>query len=141
MVKNDIYKGFAPHKQEEYEREIASTYGKQVVQECEQMVKGWSKDEWGRVQAELTSIHEEIARHMAKGPGCPDVQAQIARHRDWLNRFYECGAERHLGVALQYATHPDFIESYKKFLGHEQGGEFMYQAVKIYCEKEKGIID
>lgn len=137
MADKDLYKGFAPQKQEEYEQEIVAKYGKNVVQETKDKTSAWSTEEWGRVQEELKSIHDEISKHIAKGPTCPEVQAQIARHRAWLNRFYVCGPERHLGVAQFYASHPDFIENYKKFLGYEQGAEFMYQAIKFYCEHEK----
>lgn len=136
MADKNLYKGIAPQKQQEYEREIAEKHGKKVVQETTQRVSGWSEQELARIQEELTAIHNEIAQHIAKGPGCLEVQAQIARHRAWLNNFYECGAERHLGVAEHYRSHPDFIENYKKFLGREQGAEFMYQAIKLYCENE-----
>ncbi len=136
MADKDLYKGFASEKQQEYEREIAKKYGKKVVHETKEKTRKWSDQEWSKVQEELTAIHDGIAKYIAKGPGCPEVQAQIARHRAWLNNFYECGPERHLGVAEHYRSHPDFIENYKKFLGHEQGAEFMYQAIKLYCENE-----
>lgn len=136
MADKDVYKGLTPQKQEEYEGEIAQKYGDEVVQETQRKVGEWSADDWGRAQDELASIHAEIAKFIDQGPACAEVQVQIARHRAWLNKFYECGAERHLGVADFYRSHPDFVENYKKFLGYEQGAEFMYQAIKFYCEQE-----
>jgi hypothetical protein len=88
------------------------------------------------VQQELAEIHEEIASNMDKGYDSQEVQAAIARHRAWLNNFYDCSDEVHLGLGKMYVSDPRFAENYKKFLHDENGAEFMYQAIKYYCEKK-----
>lgn len=135
MGNDELYRGFSKEKQEDYEREVAEQYGTAALEESRRRIKDFSKQDWERIQGELRSIHEAIADHMPKGFDSPEVQEQIARHRRWLNNFYDCGDDMHLGLGNLYRTHPDFIENYKKFLHNEDGAEFMYQAIKYYCEQ------
>ena len=134
MKHDDLYKGFDKKKQEAYEQEITEKYGTIILEESRKRTKDFSSQDWDRVQGELRSIHEAIVKNMDKGFDSPEVQEQIVRHRRWLNHFYECGDEMHLGLGNLYRSHPDFIKNYKKFLGNEDGAEFMYQAINYYCE-------
>jgi DNA-binding transcriptional MerR regulator len=141
MTNDDLYKGFDEKKQKEYEKEIEDKYGQneegaRMIAQSKERVKNFSKEDWQKVQDELKSIHEEITANYDKGPQSHEVQTQIARHRAWLDQFYTCDDKHHIGLGELYRTHPDFIENYKKFLGHEDGAEFMYQAIKYYCEHE-----
>ena len=136
MSNDDLYKGFDEKKQKEYEQEIAAKYGQKVVDESNARVAHFTKEDWDRVQGELKSIHEEIGASWDKGPESPEVQAAIARHREWLQLFSECSDERHLGLGEMYVADERFRKNYNKFLGHEGGAEFMRDAIKYYCKKK-----
>lgn len=141
MTNDDLYKGFDEKKQKEYEKEIEDKYGQteegaRVIAQSKERVSKLGKDGMQKVQDELKKIHEEIAANMDKGFDSPEVQAAIARHRAWLENFYDCTDEIHLGLGKMYTEHPDFRENYKKFLHDENGAEFMYQAIKYYCENK-----
>ena len=97
-------------------------YGTVALEESRRRTKDFSRQDWDRIQGELRSIHEAIAASMDKGFDSPEVQEQIARHRQWLSHFYDCGAEMHLGLGELYRTHPGFIKNYKKFLGRRGRG-------------------
>jgi DNA-binding transcriptional MerR regulator len=139
MSNDDLYKGFDEKKQKEYEKEIEDKYGKspegaKMIAQSKERVAKMGKEGMQKVQEELKSIHEEIAANMDKGYDSPEVQAAIARHRAWLNNFYDCNDQVHLGLGKMYMEHPDFRENYKKFLHDENGAEFMYKAIEYYCK-------
>jgi len=136
MTNDDLYRGFDEKKQKEYEAEVAAKYGQKVVDESKARVKDFTSADWDRVQGELASIHAEIADHWDQGPESPEVQAAIARHRAWLQTFGECNDERHRGLGEMYVADERFRTNYRKFLGHEDGAEFMRDAIIFYCKKD-----
>jgi len=136
MKDDELYRGFDEKKQKEYEQEIAAKYGQKVVDQSNARVKDFTKADWDRVQDELKSIHDEISANWDKGPESPEVQVAIARHREWLTIFSTCDDERHLGLGEMYVADERFRENYKKFLGHEDGAEFMRDAIRHYCRKK-----
>jgi DNA-binding transcriptional MerR regulator len=116
MTNGDLYKGFDEKKQKEYEKEIEDKYGQteegaRMIRQSKERVAKMGKEGMANVQQELAEIHEEIASNMDKGYDSQEVQAAIARHRAWLNNFYDCSDEVHLGLGKMYVSDPRFAKS------------------------------
>jgi multidrug efflux pump subunit AcrB len=139
MTNDDLYKGFDEKKQKEYEKEIEEKYarteeGARMIVQSKERVARLGKEGMKKVMDELKAIHEEIAANMDKGYDSPEVQAAIDRHRAYLENFYDVSDQMHINLGKMYVSDPRFVENYKKFLHNENGAEFMYQAIKYYCE-------
>ncbi len=81
--------GFTPEQAERFRREAAE----QWVRSSEQKLRKLSKAEWEAVGAEGEAINRALAPLVSTStPGGPEVQALVARHHAWIERFFEAPA-------------------------------------------------
>lgn len=111
----DLFKGFAPEKQAEYEDWLVERYGGDIRQDIE------------RSKAKLSSLDSEsMAARIAEGeeagkalaeafrtgakPDDPANAPLLARHHAWIEAMWDrdCSSEAYAGMADLYLDHPDF---------------------------------
>lgn len=132
MKDEELYKGFTPEQAQRYRREASQSYGEERVQTTEERIRGWGNEKWEAVKAEMGAATQAIAALMERGPGDPEVQAQVARHHAVIEQFYPAPAEVYSGLAQTYTDHPEFRAFYEKI--RPGLAEFMRAGMEYYIE-------
>jgi DNA-binding transcriptional MerR regulator len=141
MKDEDLYKGFAPEKQAEYEDWLVDNYGDGMrarIETSKQAMKGWSKADWQAFQDELEANEAAIARAMADGhPPDGDAAMKImAKHYAWVAKAWgrKPEAEAFKGLGQLYLSHPDFTARYE---ARAKGlAEYLAAAMAAYADSE-----
>lgn len=120
MKDKDLYQGFAPEKQAEYEAWLIDRYGDKARAEIDHgkaMMKGWTADDGAGFKAEIEAIEAGLAQAMADGlpPDSASVSGLVRRHHAWVARSWKAPPTReaYLGLAAMYGDHPDFRARYE----------------------------
>lgn len=120
MKDKDLYQGFAPEKQAEYEAWVVDRHGETAradIEHSKAMMKGWSASDAAGHQAEVEGIEAGLARAMADGlpPDSAAVGDLMQRHHAWVARSWKAPPTReaYLGLAAMYGDHPDFRARYE----------------------------
>lgn len=141
MKDNDIYYGFKPEKQDEYEQywiDKGAASKEQIIKGKERL-KQWSKADWQRLMREGEDINALLVKAIENGlkPGSAAVQELVVRHYEMIKLFWEpeikADKERYSGLGLFYIGHDEMKKYYDKF--HPQLAEFLAQAIKVFAEK------
>lgn len=106
------------HDQNRYEDEARERWGDtEAYRESSRRTKGYSADDWRKINAELEGIEAGLAAAMAEGhaPGDPramDLAEAARRHIDrW---YYPCSHAMHVALAEMYLADPRFENHYEK---------------------------
>ena len=117
---SDLYKGFAPEKQAEYEAYIVEQYGEGARPHIEAGRKRWaelSPDELQAHMNELAAVEADLAAAAGSGvaPDDPLLDPVLARHHAWVGAAWAGppSAEAYTGLGSLYASHPDFVARYE----------------------------
>lgn len=141
MDNEDLYKGFAPEKQAEYEAWLEERYGGDMancIAASKTHVKAWSKADWRRQAEEGEGIELAFAdalRHGAPADSAA-VQALAGRWADWVGRAWgrRPTREAFVGLAQLYQAHPDFRSRYES---RADGlTEYLAEAMRLFAERE-----
>ncbi len=132
MKDEELYEGFSKEQIERYKREAREMYDPKLVEESEKRVRRMSKAEWQAVKAEGDEVTRGLAALMDRDPADPDVQALVARHHAWIERFYPAGAELYRGLGRLYAEHPEFRATYDRYAPGL--ADFLCAAMACYAE-------
>jgi len=121
MDDKDLYKGFAPEKQAEYEDWLVDRYGGNMRRKIDE-----SRAAFDRLGAEaMRAALEEggkaemgLVEHFRAGDAPEDetVAPALERHRAWIGRMWgnkECPPASYGGMADLYREHPDFRARYE----------------------------
>src|SRR5215469_8091217 len=89
MSDEDLYKGFAPEKQAEYEAQLIDRFGEQArasIEASKVALKSWSKADWERSGREHAEVEAGMGKALADGlpADSEPVQALIRRHHAWV---------------------------------------------------------
>lgn len=134
MTDEELYEGFSRGKAMRYQQEAREMYDPAVVEETEKKLRKLSKAEWEVIKAEGDAITRELAALMERAaPEDPEVQAVIARHHAWIERFFRAPADVYRGLAKGYAGHPEFRAFYDHYA--EDLADFLSAAMHIYAER------
>ena len=131
----EYYKGFSDEKIEEYRKEVKERWGEKTLKDSEERVTKMGKKKFAALQAEGGKIFQAIASNMAKGPGSPAVQAEVAKWQAWLENFSHYSDEAVLGLGRAYSQDPRFAAFFEKF-GEGVPG-FLTQAIEYYAAHRK----
>ena len=141
MKDEDLYKGFAPEKQAEYEAQIIDRFGEEgraSIEASKTAMKGWSKADWERQGGEYADIESGLGRALADGLPADSqaVRALIRRHHAWVAAMWNRTPSRdaYTGLGQLYADHPDFRARYEAV----QPGlaEYLVSAMSAFAETE-----
>ncbi len=134
MTDEELYAGFSQEQIERYKREAREKYGEQIVEESERRVKQMPKSHWEAINAEGDDATQKIAALAKAGrkPEDPEVQAQVARHFQWITNFWQPNAESYAGLGRLYAENDEFRAHYEKYMPGM--ADFMAAAMQHYSE-------
>lgn len=120
MADCDIYKGFAPAKQAEYETWLGDRFGdearRQISAGKQRMSFLTASDMKAELQ-ELEKIEGELADAFrgATAPDDPSLASLVQRHHAWIAKSWgkPPNRESYEGLGQLYAEHPDFRARYE----------------------------
>ena len=140
MNDKDLYHGFAPEKQAEYEEWLVDNYGEGMRESIEQSkaaVAAVGKDGMAAALARGEAAEAELAEQFLAGtePGATELDPLFDRHRAWVSRMWdrECGREGYAGMADMYLAHPDFRTHFDK--RGEGFTDWLTTAMKAYAAR------
>ena len=120
MRDSELYKGFSPEKQAEYEDWLVERYGpamRQLIDGSRVKLESLGPDDQKDRLAELATIETALADTMRAGTPAADpaVEPILIRHRKWVSSMWNqhCGPTTYAGLADLYSTHPDFRSRYE----------------------------
>ena len=119
MKDNEIYQGFEPEKQAEYEAYILRHYGEDARRHIEagrRRMSQMSPQEMQAHMAELAAVEADLAKAIeaAVAPDDPLLDPVLSRHHAWVAAAWGSSpsAEAYSGLGNLYASHPDFVARY-----------------------------
>jgi DNA-binding transcriptional MerR regulator len=139
MKDDEMYLGFDPKKQAEYEQQAIDRWGepaREHIAESKRRTKDWKKEDFDRVKRDYDDLHRAFAAAIDRGltPECQEVQALVTRHCTVVNRFWTPNRASYIGLGRTYCEHPDFR---KQYAGYHLGlAEYLAEAMKVYAERE-----
>src|SRR5690606_37982495 len=117
MKHADLYEGFAPEKQEEYENWLIERYGGDMRERIDQGRAKYAKlsdAEKKKVMQELAEIEADLAESFRRKipADSPALALVLERHRGWVAYMWDrpCPPQAYTGLADLYLAHPDFRE-------------------------------
>lgn len=139
MKGDEMYLGFDPKKQAEYEREAIERWGESArkhIEESKRRTKDWTKEDFERVKQDYDELHHAFAKALSKGaaPETAEVQSLVKRHFEVVSRFWTPTRESYIGLGQTYGEHPNFRKLYDGY--HPKLAEFMAKAMNVFAEKE-----
>ena len=140
MTDKDLYHGFAPEKQAEYEEYLIDRLGERAREGIEA-----SKAHWGKLRKEdMQAALEEggmaemvLVERFRSGDAidAPGVAPALDRHRAWVSRMWarECPPQTYGSMADLYSSHPDFRARYE---AHGEGfTDWLAEAMRAYAAR------
>lgn len=129
----ELYEGFAPEEVEAMKREVDAKYDPKVVAESRRRVREMTKGEWAAMKQEGDAVCRELAARIGEDPASAEVQALVARHHAWIEKFYSCGAQMYRGLGEMYVADPRFRGYYESY--GEGLAEFLRAGMDVYAER------
>jgi DNA-binding transcriptional MerR regulator len=136
MKDQDLYKGFAPEKQEEFEQYLVGRYGKPAqdkIEESRRRMKDWKKEKYEAVAKEGDEVLRGLVGEMRKGraPDHPDVQKLIELHYRWVCHYWTPNRAAYTGLGRLYVEHPEFRKFYEPY--HPELVGYLAEGMRIYA--------
>ncbi len=120
MNDKDLYRGFAPETQAEYESWVIDRHGDGARAEIDHgkaVMKDWKAGDFADMKAEGEAIEAALADALRDGlpPDSVAVTAIMRRHHAWISRTWKSPPTREafIGLAAMYGDHPDFRSHYE----------------------------
>jgi len=139
MKEDEMYLGFDPKKQAEYEREAIERWGepaRQQIKESKRRTKNWTKGDYEKVKQDYDELHRAFTAALSSGlsPESDEAQALVRRHYAVVDRFWTPKRESYIGLGRTYCEHPDFRKLHDSC--HPKLAEYLAEAMKIYADRE-----
>lgn len=116
MAATDMYRGFAPEKQAEYETYLINRYGDAArvsIDAGNNRLAAMSREEVQARLDEMLAIGGDLAGAFKAGVQADDpaLDPVLARHYEWIAAAWSKtpSAEAYAGLGELYASHPEFI--------------------------------
>jgi DNA-binding transcriptional MerR regulator len=120
MKDKELYQGFAPEKQAEYEKWLTVRYGGDMPDRIAVSKKKYaslSEPEKARLMDELMDVESAWAGAMRSGvpADSESLHRLLERHRAWVAAMWDrpCPPEAYAGLADLHLSHPDFVRRYE----------------------------
>ncbi|MEO6715058.1 MAG: MerR family transcriptional regulator [Mycobacteriales bacterium] len=138
MPAEQLFDGFDPAVQAEYENEIKATYGEESVAESRRRTAGWTPEQYRGVARAYGEIEDRLVPLIDSGtePGDAGVLAVIADHYAIVDRFWTPDAAAYTGLGQLYVDDPRFRARYDA--RHPQLAEFLRAAMAEYARTRLG---
>jgi DNA-binding transcriptional MerR regulator len=142
MDDKDIYKGFAPEKQAEYEEWLVDRYGdtmRERIDESKAKLASLGKDGMAARLAEGEAAGLALAEAFKTGAAAdgPSLEPLFARHRAWIGAMWDraCPPVAYAGLADLYLQHPDFRSKFDSD-GGEGFTDWLTTGMKAYAARQ-----
>jgi DNA-binding transcriptional MerR regulator len=137
----DLYRGFAPEKQAEYEDWLVDRFGgnmRERIEENKAKVAALGPEGMAARLAEGEAAGVALANAFKSG-AAPDDPANVPllkRHHAWIATMWEraCLPEAYAGLADLYLAHPDFRVNFDK--NGEGFTDWLVAAMKAYAARD-----
>lgn len=141
MKDADLYQGFSPEQQSDYEQWLITHYGGDMEQRIADSTKAYnamSQDEKDEVMAELAAIEQGLAEGLRKDEPADSAAHDLLldRHRAWVAFMWDrpCPPDAYSSLADLYLSHPDFEKRYEQI---EPGfTAYLTDAMKAYVDRQ-----
>ena len=137
----DLYQGFKPEKQAEYEAQLIDRFGEQAhvsIEASKTAMKTWSKADWERRGGEYAEVEAGLGKALADGlPADSEaVRGLIRRHHAWVGAMWNRTPSRdaYIGLGQLYTDHPDFHARYEAV--RPGLAEYLAGAMRFFAERE-----
>jgi DNA-binding transcriptional MerR regulator len=121
MDDNELYKGFSPEKQAEYEDWLVERFGgdmRERIAKSKTRVAGLGKGWMAAQKAEAEAVFADLAEAFNAGAAPEDAAngPLLERHRACIAEMWggPCTPQAYAGVANLYLEHPDFRKNIDK---------------------------
>ena len=114
----DLYEGFSKEEIEEIKREAKERWGhSSEYMQSMQRTKAFAKEDWKKIKEETERNMTALAKLMDDGEEADSssVQAEIKKHFEGINQFYDCSKEVYLGLANMYVSDERFKAHYEAY--------------------------
>ena len=141
MQDADLYKGFSPEKQAEYEKWLIDHYGADMqkrIAESKTKLGKMSDAERQQAMTTLADLEHGLAEGLRRGvpANSTSLDPLLTGHRAWVALMWgrECPPQAYAGLADLYLAHPDFRARYEKI---ETGFcDYLTTAMKAYATRQ-----
>ena len=132
----NVMKAFDNSKFETYKAEAQQRWGStDAYKEHAQKTKGYSKDKWSGLAADMDLIFGEFALCMKNGaePAAEEAQSLVKKLQDHItDNYYNCTTAILSGLGQMYVADERFQQNIDK---HADGtAAFVSEAIAHYCE-------
>ena len=140
MDDKDLYKGFDPKKQAEYEDWMVDRFGgdmRERIEESKAKLEALGPEGRAKRLAEGGEVSVPLAEAFKSGiaPEAPSNDPLLARHHAWIAEMWDraCSPEAYAGLADLYLAHPDFRTTFDQ---HGEGFlDWLTTAMKAYAAR------
>lgn len=140
MTDKDLYHGFAPERQAEYEAWLVESYGdgmRESIERSKVEAAKMGKDGMAAALAQGEAAEAELAGRFLAGADAntTELDPLFDRHRAWVSQMWnhECTREGYAGMADIYLAHPDFRLHFDK--RGEGFTDWLTTAMKAYAAR------
>jgi DNA-binding transcriptional MerR regulator len=137
VASDTMFEGFDSTQYEQYRKEAAERWGKELVDKSYERVGKLTPAEWALIRAEAADIEQALARLMDHAPSDQPVQVEIGRWFQHINRnYYDCTLEVFRGLGDLYVDDERFRTHYDD---RKPGlAEFMRAAMRVFVDHAGG---
>lgn len=140
MKDADLYQGFSPEQQSDYEQWLIETYGgdmKSRIADSTTAFNAMSQDEKDSVMSELAAVEQGLAEGLRQREPADSTAHDLLlqRHQAWVAFMWDrpCPPDAYAGLADLYLSHPDFEKRYEQI---EPGfTAYLTDAMKAYAAR------
>lgn len=135
MTKKQLFKGFSPEEQKQYEREARLQYGPDTVNASIKLWNSYGKEKQEAIMAEAGEIYTDFAEALTSGKpaNSSEVQAIVERWHQNMRYFYEPTHEIMRGLAMGYNTDPAFMKTFQQF--HPDLTPYLQESITFYVDE------
>lgn len=140
MNDQEMYVGFSENEQKDYQNYLINRFGQQAkehIDECNQKLKTWKKDDFKKSQLQATDVFDKLANLWKQGLKADEdkVQKNIEAHYKWLLNYWTPSQEAYIQLGKGYT---EFV--WKKFFEkydtkHPHFAQFIADAMEVYAHK------
>lgn len=117
LTPSELFELFGENDPTKYAAEAEERWGNtDAYAQSQRRVKGYTKADWQRVQAETAAVEAQLVALLQAGVPASDDRALAAAeaHRQQISaNYYDCTYEIHRGLALMYEGDPRFTAYYE----------------------------
>ena len=133
----EFKKQLLEENEKNYGDEIREEYGEDVYETSSDILASLTEEKWRRSEELRIKAEDMLQRLAPLGDAASEDAMEMARlHGEWARIFWESenySPEAHLAVAEMYVNDERFSAYYNSIV--DGGAEFIYEAIKNYCEK------